>query len=149
MAGRTAVTASVSVARPPSDVFAYLADVSKHGEWSPKPLRIEGVTPGPVSAGDTFTSYGVIPGDKNHRNDVTVKEASPTRLVLDSQEKDEHFINTFDLVAQGDGTLVTRTMDMPQPGFPLSVLLPLIKVAIIKPDVAKGLGMLKGNLESG
>jgi uncharacterized protein YndB with AHSA1/START domain len=148
MAGRVTVTETVSIDRPPAEVFAYVSDVSKHGEWSPKPMRVEGVAPGPVKTGDSFTSFGVIPGDKNHRNDVTVAESTPpTRLVFDSTEKGEHFINTFELQASGAGTTLTRTMDVPKPGPPLSLMMPLIKSAFIQPDVKKGLGKLKANLE--
>ena len=38
--------ASVVVNRRPEEVFAYLADVSRHGEWSPKPYRVEALTEG-------------------------------------------------------------------------------------------------------
>lgn len=149
MAGRVNVTASVDINRPPDAVFDYLADVTKHGEWSPKPLRIEGIEPGAVKPGDTFTSYGVIPGDKKHRNDVTVTEVTaPSRLVLESADKGATFVNTFTLQAAGAGTTVTRTMDMPSPPFPVSVLFPLIKAGVIQPDVRKGLQKLKGNLEA-
>lgn len=147
MAGRSNSSMTVTIDRPPAEVFAYLSDVSKHAEWSPKPFRVEGSS-GPVSAGDTFTTYGVIPGDKNHRNEVTVTECTaPTRLVLDAVEKDQHFINTFDLQPQGSGTLVTRSMDAPKPGFPLSLVFPLIMAALVRPDVQKGLNNLKANLE--
>ncbi|HET6818293.1 MAG TPA: SRPBCC family protein [Mycobacteriales bacterium] len=139
----------MSINRSPAEVFAYLSDVSKHAEWSPKPYRVEG-TSGPVKVGDTFASVGTIPGDKNHRNQVTVTECSaPTRLVLDAEEKGQHFINTFDLQPQGDSTLVTRTMDAPKPSFPLSVVFPLILAAVIRPDVHKGLNNLKAILERG
>ena len=149
MPGRSTVTATVEIDRSPDEVFTYLADVSRHHEWSPKAFRVEGVAPGPVAAGDTYTSTGVIPGDKNHGNDVTVVEVStPTRLVLDSAEKGEHFINTFDLtLVDHSKTRLTRTLDMPQPGFPLSLALPLIKGLLIKPDLTKGLNRLKANLE--
>lgn len=149
MAGRSTNSQSVSINRSPAEVFAYLSDVSKHAEWSPKPYRVEG-TSGPVKVGDTFASVGTIPGDKNHRNQVTVTECSaPTRLVLDAEEKGQHFINTFDLQPQGDSTLVTRTMDAPKPSFPLSVVFPLILAAVIRPDVHKGLNNLKAILERG
>jgi hypothetical protein len=71
----------------------------------------------------------------------------PTRLVLDALEKDEHFINTFELAADGSGTRLTRIVDAPKPGFPLSVVFPLIKAVFITPDVNKGLRNLKGILE--
>ena len=148
MAGRSTNSWSIYVNRPPAVVFDYVSDVSKHAEWSPKPYRAEG-TSGPVDTGDTFTSIGTIPGDKNHRNEVTVTECSPpTRLVLDSVERGEHFVNTFELEPQGDGTLLTRSTDAPNPPFPLSLVFPLIMAAFIKPDVKKGLNNLKAKLES-
>lgn len=149
MTQRSVANFAITIDRTPDEVFDYLADVSKHSEWSPKAYRVEGAS-GPVTAGDTFTSIGTIPGDKNHRNEVSVTECSrPTRLVLDSQEKGEHFINTFELSAEGSGTRLVRTMDAPQPSFPLSVLFPLIMAAFIRPDVNKGLRNLKANLEKG
>lgn len=147
MAERSVADFTITIDRAPDVVFDYLADVSKHSEWSPKPYRVEGSS-GPVKAGDTFTSIGTIPGDKNHRNEVTVTECSrPGRLVLDSMEKGEHFLNTFELAAEGSGTRLTRTMDAPQPRFPLSVVFPLIMAAFIRPDVQKGLRNLKAALE--
>jgi uncharacterized protein YndB with AHSA1/START domain len=147
MAKRSVTRFTITVARPPDVVFDYVADVSRHGEWSPKAFRVEGST-GPVSTGDTFTSIGWLPGDKNHRNEVTVIESAPPhRLVLDSIEKGEHFLNTFELQAEGSGTKLTRTFDAPPPKFPLSLVFPLIMVAFIRPDVNKGLRMLKANLE--
>jgi uncharacterized protein YndB with AHSA1/START domain len=149
MAGRSTETFSINIDRSPAEVFAYISDVSRHGEWSPKPFRVEGSS-GPVSAGDTFTSVGVIPGDKDHRNAVTVTECSaPSRLVLDSEEKGEHFINTFDLRADGSGTALSRTVDAPKPPFPISVVFPLIMAAFVRPGVRKGLAKLKAHLEQG
>ena len=149
MTARSVNSFTVTIDRTPDVVFDYISDVSKHSEWSPKPYRVEG-TSGPVKVGDTFASIGTIPGDKNHRNEVTVTESSkPGRLVLDAMEKDQHFINTFELVAEGSGTRLTRTMDAPKPPFPVSVLFPLILAAFIRPDVNKGLQMLKANLERG
>ena len=87
MAERIVLTFTTTIERPPEVVFDYIADVSKHAEWSPKPYRVEGSTRR-VNVGDTFTSVGTIPGDKNHRNEVMVAEcSSPRRLVLDSLEK--------------------------------------------------------------
>jgi hypothetical protein len=80
---------------------------------------------------------------------VTVSECTaPTRLVLDATDRDEHFISTFDLQANGLGTSVTRTLDMPKPGLPLSLLMPLIASALIRPDVKKGLTRMKMNVRS-
>lgn len=148
MTARSVDRFSTTIDRPPDVVFAYLSDVSRHGEWSPRPFRIEGSS-GPVAAGDHFTSVGNVPGDKHHRNDVTVVECAARRLVLDSVDRGEHFVNTFEVQADGDGSRVTRTVDAPKPSFPLSVVFPLIMAAFIRPDVTKGLANLKAALERG
>ena len=101
MAERVVFTTSVQVARPPADVFAYLTDVSRHAEWSPKAYRVEGMSPGDhVVTGSQFVSYGWLPNDKDHRNDVeaTVVDA-PGRLELTSMESGETFISTFNVTA--------------------------------------------------
>lgn len=148
MAARKVDTFTVDIDRPPDVVFAYLSDVSRHGEWSPKPFRVEGSV-GPVTTGDSFRSVGVVPGDKQHRNEVTVTECTPpTRLVLDSIERGEHFVSTFELSPLGSGTRLVRRMDAPRPGFPLSLLFPLIFALAIRPDVERGLANLKQRLES-
>lgn len=148
MAGRVVANFSITIDRTPEVVFDYLTDVSRHAEWSPKPFRVEG-TPGKVKTGDTFASIGTIPGDKNHRNEVNVTDCTPPRrLVLEADEQGERFINTFELEAEGAGTRLTRTMDAPKPGFPLSAVFPLLMATFIRPDVNKGLRNLKARLES-
>ena len=150
MAGRTNAAWTVDIDRPPSEVFAYLQDVSRHGEWSPKPFRVEGLPPGPVSQGMTFVSYGTIPGDKNHRNDVEVTEVVPPgRLVFKSNEpKGDVFINTFIVTPTGSGSRVERNMDMPKPGGLLGAIFPVFLRAYIRPTVQKGMDRLKRNVEA-
>lgn len=138
---------TISIEQSPETVFDYLTDVAKHAEWSPKPYRVVDAS-GPVSAGDTFTSVGTIPGDKNHRNEVKVTECTrPSRLVLDADERGERFINTFELHPEGEGTRLVRTLDAPAPRFPLSVVFPLLFKTYIRPDVEKGLRNLKAAAE--
>lgn len=149
MTERGVATWTITIDRPPAAVFDYLADVTKHAEWSPKPYRVEGVS-GPVRAGDRFTSYGAVPGDKDHRNEVEVVEVTrPTRLVLDAIERGEHFVSTFELRPSGGGTVLTRTMDAPKPRGLLALVFPLVAAVFIRPDVQKGLRNLKANLEKG
>lgn len=151
MPGRVTAHWSVDISRSPAEVFAYLADVSKHGEWSPKPYRVEGVQPGPVTKGTTFTSYGWIPGDKEHRNDVEATEvAAPNRLVLTSTEGEAKatFVNTFTVTSSGNGCHVVREIDMPKPPGALGVVFPLLLRGFIKPAVQKGMNQLKERAEA-
>jgi uncharacterized protein YndB with AHSA1/START domain len=149
MSGRAKAHLSIVVNRKPDEVFAYLSDVCKHAEWSPKAYRVEGVD-GPVQLGSTFASFGWVPKDADHRNDVEVTAFdAPRRIEFTGREKGEDFLSTYVLTAQGDGTKVEKLLDMPTPGGVGGALFPLILSGFIKPATNKGMKMLKANLEHG
>lgn len=142
-------SATVVVDRPAEEVFDYLLDVRRHGEWSPKPYRVEGIE-GPVEAGSTFTSYGWIPGDGDHRNEVEVIEVDPpSRLKFKSVESGEEFFNTYLLTAHGQSTTVEKHFDMPRPAGALGVVFPLIFAAVVKPGIGKGMKMFQEKVNAG
>lgn len=148
MAERVTPEWTVTVDRPADEVFAYLADVSRHHEWSPREYQIENLSDTPIHKGTTFTSYGWIPRDGHHRNEVEVTEyEAPTRLVLTSTEPNGSYINTYALTPEGNGTRVTKTMDMPKPTGFTGLIFPIILSTVIKSGVQKGMDMLKTNLE--
>jgi len=150
MGKRAKAQLSIDVNRTPDEVFAYLADVRRHAEWSPKAYRVEGID-GPVQPGSTFTSYGWVPKDADHRNDVEVTSFDPSRrLEFTAREKGESFLNTYELSAAGDGgTRIDRTLDFPTPHGVGGMLFPLIMGGLIKPATNKGMKMLKAKLEGG
>ena len=150
MGKRAKAQLSIDVNRTPDEVFAYLADVRRHAEWSPKAYRVEGID-GLVQLGSTFTSYGWVPKDPHHRNDVEVTVFEPSRrLQFTAREKGESFLNTYELRAGGSGgTHIDRTIDMPTPDGAGGVLFPLVLGGFIKPATNKGMKMLKARLEGG
>jgi uncharacterized protein YndB with AHSA1/START domain len=149
MGKRARAQLRIDVRRPPEDVFTYIADVRRHGEWSPKAYRVEGID-GPVQLGSTFTSYGWVPKDADHRNEVEVTAFEPpTRIQFTARERGEEYLNTYVLSAAGGGTRVDRTLDMPTPNGAGGVVFPLFLAGFIKPATQKGMRMLKANLEKG
>jgi uncharacterized protein YndB with AHSA1/START domain len=149
MSKRVQAAWTVSSSKSPQAVFDYLSDFNRHHEWSPKPLRIEGAPAGPATKGATFTSYGWIPGDKEHRNDVEVTEVSPpSRIAWVARERGEEFINTFVLTPEGPGTRIERQMDSPKPTGFVGVLFPVIMKMVVKPGVQKGMNQLAQRLET-
>ena len=126
---------SVVVQRPPQEVFDYLTDVSRHGEWSPKPYRVEG-EPGTLTKGTKFSSVGYIPGDKEHCNEVEVTECDPpSRVTWETNEKEGHFVNTFVLTTEGMETKVERTFVIPKPKGVMAALFPVFLPLYVKPQV--------------
>jgi len=148
MADRVRQTWTVTIDRPQEQVFDYLADVRRHGEWSPKPYRVDEVSSDTVGVGTTFVSYGWIPGDREHRNDGEVTALNrPDSLVIRSTEKGGEFINTFRLANESGKTTVEREIDMPKPGGFVGLVFPVIMAAVVKPGVQKGMNMLKTKAE--
>jgi uncharacterized protein YndB with AHSA1/START domain len=149
MSGRAKAECSVVVQRKPEEVFAYLADVRRHAEWSPKAYRVDGLD-GPVGLGTRFTSYGWVPKDAEHRNDVEVTLFEPpSRLRFTAHERGEDDLSTYVLTRQGDATKVDKLIDMPKPGGLGGALFPIVVGGFIKPATQKGMKMLKVNLEAG
>jgi len=142
------MTGTIVVQRSQQEVFDYLVQLNRHGEWSPKPWRVEG-DPGPLRLGTKFTSIGTVPGDKNYRNEVEVTECTPpSRIRWETDEKAGHFANTFVLTPEESTTRVERTFEWPeQKGF-TRLIFPLIYMLIIRPNFHKGLNLFKVRMES-
>jgi len=144
-------TWTVTVNRSREDVFAYLTDMSRHGEWSPKPYRIEPVegSAGVAAVGARFRSIGTIPGDKHHENDVEITRVDPpARFSFTAFEKGQPFKHDFILTAAPEGTKVERTVDSPEPTGLLRVIYPLLWSLVIKPGVQKDLESFKARCEA-
>ncbi len=141
---------SVKINRSPEDVYAYLADFSKHAEWSPKPYSVVTLTDGPLGVGSKLRSTGYLPGSKKaHDNEVEITVADPgKRLAFTALEKDQTFTSDFELTANGGGTRLVRTLDLPEMTGAIKIVFPLVKSFVIKPGIQKGLDMLKANLEA-
>jgi uncharacterized protein YndB with AHSA1/START domain len=142
---------TLQIDRSPADVYAYLADFTKHPEWSPKPYSVEILTDGPIGVGTKLRSKGELPGSKKaHDNEVTVTAADPgKKLAFTAVEDGQTFVNTFDLTANAAGTQLVRTLEFPEMKGALKLAFPMVKALVVKPAVQKGLNMLKANLESG
>lgn len=147
--GRTVKSWSIDSNASQETAFAYLADVTRHSEWSPKAYRVEMTSDGPVQLGSTFRSYGSLPGEKDHANDVEVTALeAPRSLVLTSTDSGDTFINKFDVESVGAGSRITRTMDAANPTGVLGLAFPLIFAVVVKPDVNKGLRNLQERLNA-
>ncbi len=56
------ITASIDIARPPEDVFAYLDDLSRHGEWQASIRETQVLTEGPTRVGSRARDTRQVPG---------------------------------------------------------------------------------------
>jgi uncharacterized protein YndB with AHSA1/START domain len=101
----------VLVHAPLQTVFDYVADLTKHPEWSGGELKIDAVSAGPIAVGKEYLSKGQVATQKNRPNQLQVTEYEPPRK-FSFVAKDPDFgkvYHVFTFPEQDGGVLVTRT----------------------------------------
>ena len=142
-------TYHVLVNASPEAAFAYVADLTRHPEWSGGRLKIESISSGPVKVGSQYRSLGDLPGQKDRPNELRVTHYQPsTRFAFVA--KDPGFgdvSHDFKFTPQDNGTLVERMVTVT-----LSPVMALVFRAFIRPLIGKpmedrSLKALKARLE--
>ena len=99
---------SVLINAKREDVFAYVSDLAKHGEWADNPLEITAVDDSEVAVGKRYRSTAEFRG-RTVTGEQTVTEYDPPRKfsfhVEDSTSKHDHI---FTFTPQGEDTLMER-----------------------------------------
>jgi len=134
---------------PASAVWPWIADITKHSQWSPKPFTAELTSGENGAVGSTYNTVGhVPPADKNHKNQVEITQVVPnSKFVFRAHDENGYFINTFTLKPVGSGTEVTFQHDFPKMKGAGRILLPLLLPSVGKRDAMVRLGALKAKAE--
>jgi uncharacterized protein YndB with AHSA1/START domain len=141
-------TFQVLISAQPDAVFAYVSDLTRHGEWN-SGLRIEAVTSGPAAMGSQYRSFGEVAGQKNRPNELRVtRYEPPARFAFVAKDPDfKEVTHEFTFRSQNGGTLLERVVTVElSPLFAIAfraVISPLIG----KPAMDKALASLKAKLE--
>ena len=149
MRGRPGPSWTIHVKVPPDKAYAYVADISRHAEWSfgPDQMTITPDSPGPIKVGSTFKAEGNLMG--RNKSTVTVTALDPPKSI-EFESQDGSGINGHQITftPQDGGTLIKRQMFGIKVPFFGPILLMLAKGAIDK-DYNGALANLKTKLESG
>jgi uncharacterized protein YndB with AHSA1/START domain len=140
---------SQNIDAPVEAVWPWIADITKHAQWSPKPFVAQLTSGENGAVGSTYSSVGhVPPADKNHKNEVEITQVVPhSKFVFRAHDENGYFINTFTLKPTGAGTEVTFQHDFPKMKGAGRILLPLLLPSVGKRDAMVRLGMLKKKAE--
>jgi len=144
-------TFRVHVDAPPERVYSYVADFTRHPEWSPDEMKIEAVTPGPTRVGSTYKAEGTLQGKRN-RSELQVTALTPSsRIAFTATDKSGPLFHTFTFTSQDGGTLVERNLAAPrlpfaQQALRTALMLVFLPIAV-RPNFMKALNMMKANVE--
>jgi uncharacterized protein YndB with AHSA1/START domain len=139
------VEASVTINRPPADVFDALIDVAHQPDWSKGAGKIQNLSENPAKLGTTWTQISKFVGrELEAHQKVTDLEAN--RRFGSAVDKPIPFQQTFVLEPAANGTKLTFTVEGEPGGF-FGVAAPLLRKNI-KDTMTSDLGALKAKLEA-
>ncbi|MEA2390489.1 MAG: hypothetical protein QOK31_598 [Solirubrobacteraceae bacterium] len=75
----TAVIESIEISRPPEEVFAYIDDFERHGEWQDNVQSARAETDGPTRVGTRIVETRRVPGGPREFT-YEITEHDPPRL---------------------------------------------------------------------
>ena len=143
----TAIRESIEISRRPEDVFAYLDDLARHGEWQEQIVSAHVDTDGPTHVG-TQVSETRRMGKREQKIKYEITEHSPPRTFafrgIDGPIRAKGK-GTVEPV--GDHSRVSIELDFEGHGFG-KLMLPLVK-SMARKQVPKDQLRLKEKLESG
>jgi carbon monoxide dehydrogenase subunit G len=105
------VTESISIARPPEDVWAVVSDLATHADWRPAIVELTQVSPGALAVGSRLREVLSWRGRELVLDDVVTALEPPRRLGISGGWSAAEFDLELVLEPDGDGTRVT--MDWP------------------------------------
>jgi uncharacterized membrane protein len=143
------ISESIEIDRRPEDVFAYLDDVERHGEWQEQIVRVERQDDGSLRIGSRVKETRRVPGgDRSMTYEVT--EHDPPRQssfrVLDGPVRADGTIS-IEPIGDGSRSRVTFTIEFKGHGLAGRVLLPVARTQARK-QIPKDQARLKKLLES-
>jgi uncharacterized membrane protein len=143
------ISESIEIDRRPEDVFAYLDDVERHGEWQSQIVDVQRQDDGPLRVGSRVKETRRVPGgDRSMTYEVTEHDP-PRRSAFRVLDGPIRAVGTISIEPIGDGSRsrLTVTIDFRGHGLAGKVILPVAKSQAHK-QIPKDQAKLKELLES-
>jgi uncharacterized protein YndB with AHSA1/START domain len=139
-------SASVDIGASPEDVFAYVADLTKHGEWAADPLRVEALAPSSGAVGSRYRSTAQVQGRPIEAELRVTERQPPSRFAFVATDITGVYEHQFTFRPHEGGTRVERnisaSLSLPQRLLFL-VVYPFRKL----PNTRSAMSRLKARLE--
>jgi uncharacterized protein YndB with AHSA1/START domain len=141
---------AVDVKAPQSQVFDYIADVSRHGEWGSADdhMKAAAEKPGPPAMGSRYSADGMLNGKPNHSVVTITAIDAPKRLAFDAEDSNSVFHHEFTFSQSNGGTHVERHVTMTKGPFYFPLVLSIFKSTVQK-NYNGAMSNLKTKMESG
>ena|SRR5579862_7009482 len=140
---------SIEIARSPEDVFAYLDQLERHGEWQPTILSSSRDTDGPTRVGTRATHVRKVPGGNQTITYEITEHDPPRRSSFKGLNGPVRPSGSMTVEPVGDNrSRMTLELELRGHGLAGLVIAPLARSQARK-EIPKDQQRLKERLESG
>jgi len=108
--GRPGPTWAITINAPQDRTYAYVADLSRHGEWGSQAdeMTIKPDQPGPPEVGKRYTAEGILLGKRNPSTVTITALDPPQRVEFEYEDSRGSGGHVFTFAPDNGGTRVTR-----------------------------------------
>jgi uncharacterized membrane protein len=140
---------SIEIARSPEEVFAYLDELSRHGEWQEQIVNVRVNPDGPTKVGTRATETRKVGGRQQTMTYEVTEHNPPRSFSFRGLDGPIRPIGTGTVEPVGDGSRSRTTIELDFEGHGFGRLLRPLVIAQAKKQVPKDQQRLKERLESG
>jgi hypothetical protein len=105
------IISGVDIARSPDDVFAYLDDLGRHGEWQEQLVNVRVETEGPTRVGTRATDTRRVPGGSREFTYEVTEHDPPRKASFHGLDGPVRPIGTLTVEPAGVGSRLTVRLD--------------------------------------
>jgi uncharacterized membrane protein len=140
---------SIEIDRTPEEVFAYLDDLSRHGEWQQQIIDVKLETEGPTRVGSRATETRRVPGGPRSFTYEITEHDPPRRASFRGLNGPLRPCGTVTLSPLDGGTRTRYTLEFFFETHGIGKLLVLLANRDAKKQIAKDMQLFKQKLEAG
>ena len=109
----TKIVHSIEIARSPEDVFAYIDELERHGEWQSRIVSSKRETDGPTRVGSRATDVRRVPGGKQPVTYEITEHEPPRKASFKGVNGPVRPVGTVTVAPVGEGrSKVTLELDL-------------------------------------
>jgi uncharacterized membrane protein len=142
------ITESIDISRPPEEVFAYVDDLSRHGEWQEQIQQTEVLTEGPTRVGSRARDRRKVPGGVREITYEITAHDPPRSASFRGVDGPVRVVGTMTVTPSGGGSRVALDLDFEGRGLLGKLLVPMVRSQARK-QVPRDQQRLKERLEAG
>jgi uncharacterized membrane protein len=143
------IVETIDIARSPGEVFAYLDQLDRHGEWQEQIVAVKVDTEGPTRVGSRATETRKVPGGNRDITYEVTEHDPPHRVAFKGLDGPVRPVGTVTVEPIGDGSSsrVTLEFDLIGKG-PGKIVAPIARREARR-QIPKDQARLKERLEAG